>query len=211
MARSNVREWLTANGFKPGSRGRFSKEMLDAYAAAHGGVVSRTESNATVAQGNSAPVARATSEPKSPLSSRRHKREQPVLPDAVVELLPEPPVRPSRSRWPRDNYTAPGLVRIEGPKDNGWTISHRLKVNGRPLEVGTEFSVKGERGRFRFMKYVKTESGKEWIDAWGGPKKSEQWRSFRPNRIRVVHRIKTTDKALLAQRKAAKESARSSS
>lgn len=34
-----VREWARAHGFTVGDRGRFSRQVLDAYAAAHGGQV----------------------------------------------------------------------------------------------------------------------------------------------------------------------------
>lgn len=37
-----VREWARAHGFTVGDRGRFSRQVLDAYAAAHGaGAVER--------------------------------------------------------------------------------------------------------------------------------------------------------------------------
>jgi hypothetical protein len=35
MAKSDMRAWLNANGFKTGSRGRFSKEQIAAYNKAH--------------------------------------------------------------------------------------------------------------------------------------------------------------------------------
>lgn len=85
-----------------------------------------------------------------------------------------------------------------------WVEHESARVNGRIVEVGTELSIHGERGRFRFLKRVeRPERGIEWLDVWGGPKRCEQWRSFHPSRVRRVHRIATTPKALLAARKAA--------
>ena len=72
-----------------------------------------------------------------------------------------------------------------------WKYLEEVKVNGRILVKGTEFSVKGERGRFRFTKYVITEKS-EWIDCIGGPKGYEKMRSFSPSQIRRVHVKRTT-------------------
>lgn len=76
-----------------------------------------------------------------------------------------------------------------------------LQVHGRKVAPGTELSIKGQRGRFRFVKFVTTATT-EWIDVWGGPKGHEQMRSFRPDRIKTVHYVNKTDKNLLAERKA---------
>ena len=97
---------------------------------------------------------------------------------------------------------------VIGSGENGtlpldWDIQTAMVHNGRHVEVGTELSIKGERGRFRFMKVVRRPNGVEWIDVWGGPRKAEQWRSFRPSRIRTVHYKNRTPKNLLADRKAA--------
>jgi len=59
-------------------------------------------------------------------------------------------------------------------------------ANGRKIEKGTALSIKGERGRFKFMRHITTDTT-EWIDVLGGKKGYEQWRSFYPDRIRVVH------------------------
>jgi hypothetical protein len=83
-----------------------------------------------------------------------------------------------------------------------WVEADAIVINGRTITPGTELSIKGERGRFRFIKLVtRAERDIEWIDVWGGPKHSPQLRSFRPDRIRTVHRINTTDKNLLKARK----------
>lgn len=68
-------------------------------------------------------------------------------------------------------------------------------ASGRHAEPGTEFSVHGESGRFRFVEHVVTESGVEWVTGIGGPRKVNVCRSFRPERVRTVHtkRVRMTD------------------
>lgn len=74
-----------------------------------------------------------------------------------------------------------------------WEISEEFSWNGRNLSPGVEISVRGERAsRFRFLRHVRAEDGREWIDAVGGPKGVLVWRSFRPDRIKTVHRTKKT-------------------
>lgn len=74
-----------------------------------------------------------------------------------------------------------------GPKPNdGWVYTTELQVNGRNVSPGTELKITGQRGRFRFIKHVKTETS-EWIDVWGGPKGSENIRSFHIDRVKRVH------------------------
>lgn len=69
-----------------------------------------------------------------------------------------------------------------------WTRSHtHTSARGRHLAVGTEFSVHGEPGRFRFAEHVVSPSGAEWVTAFGGPRKVNVCRSFRPERIKSVH------------------------
>lgn len=69
-----------------------------------------------------------------------------------------------------------------------WVRSgHLVAASGRHVEVGTELSIKGERGRFRFVEHVVTEKGHEWICVVGGPKGTKTFRFFRPERIRTVH------------------------
>lgn len=70
-----------------------------------------------------------------------------------------------------------------------WVISHEMTVNGRAVVVGTEVSIKGESGRFRFVKHVKTPKC-EWVDVVGGPANSQKYRSFRPEAVKTVHRLK---------------------
>ena len=67
-----------------------------------------------------------------------------------------------------------------------WVVTDTVRINGRIVEVGTELSIAGERGRFRFVKHVKTPDV-EWIDVVGGVKGQKAYRSFRPERVRTVH------------------------
>jgi hypothetical protein len=69
-----------------------------------------------------------------------------------------------------------------------WVISHEMTINGRHVETGTEVSVKGESGRFRFIKHVKTPKC-EWVDVVGGPANAQKFRSFRPEAVKTVHRL----------------------
>lgn len=89
-----------------------------------------------------------------------------------------------------------------------WHEHDHAEANGRRITPGTEVSIRGERGRFRFLKRVTRDSGAEWLDFWGGPKGCEAWRSFSADQVRRVHRINTTDKALAAQYKEKKEALR---
>jgi hypothetical protein len=68
-----------------------------------------------------------------------------------------------------------------------------LRLAGRaPIRVGTEFSIRGERGRFSFRRYeVPTDGKPAWVTAWGGPSGRESWRSFDPNRITRIYRTRT--------------------
>jgi len=82
-----------------------------------------------------------------------------------------------------------------------WEKSESLQVNGRNIQPGTELRIRNQRGRFRFIKHVKTPAGAEWVDVWGGPKGCEQWRSFRVEDIRTVHYKNQTIKNLATQYK----------
>ena len=84
-----------------------------------------------------------------------------------------------------------------------WEVSYEIQINGRNVEPGTELKIAGERGRFRFIKHVKTATT-EWIDVWGGPKNTPSWRSFKQDKVRRVHYKNMTDKALAAEYKAKK-------
>jgi hypothetical protein len=64
-----------------------------------------------------------------------------------------------------------------------------LKVNGRHVTPGTELSIRGVRGRFRFVEKVTTEAGAEWVTVYGGTKNEGAFRSFDPDRISTVHSV----------------------
>jgi hypothetical protein len=81
--------------------------------------------------------------------------------------------------------------------NKGWTIQTEMQINGRNVSEGTELKIRGVRGRFRFIKHVKTETT-EWIDVWGGPKGAENWRSFPLDMVKTVH-VKNTTVANLAK------------
>ena len=93
------------------------------------------------------------------------------------------------------------------PNEN-WEYITEMQINGRNVIKGTELKISGERGRFRFMKYTKTDKGKEWITVWGGPKGMECTRSFTLDKVKTVHSKNTTDanivKALKERKKAEK-------
>lgn len=91
----------------------------------------------------------------------------------------------------------------EQPYPSHWKVSEKITVHGREVVKGTELSISGATGRFRFMRHV-VSGNNEWIDVWGGPPKAPAWRSFRIDRIKTVHRVNRTGENLLAERKAAK-------
>jgi hypothetical protein len=44
-----------------------------------------------------------------------------------------------------------------GPRPNdNWVVETEIQINGRNVVPGTELKIEGERGRFRFMRYVIT-------------------------------------------------------
>jgi hypothetical protein len=79
-----------------------------------------------------------------------------------------------------------------------WVISDSVQINGRIVSEGTELSIRGESGRFRFKAHVVTPKA-EWIDVIGGKKGYEKWRSFRLDRVKRVHRLKKTRKNLVGK------------
>lgn len=60
-----------------------------------------------------------------------------------------------------------------------------------PLRPGRLFRIRGERGRFRFIRYVASDGG-DWVDCVGvtaaGVVRAPGLRSIRPDRITRVHR-----------------------
>jgi hypothetical protein len=68
---------------------------------------------------------------------------------------------------------------------DGWVVSEECRINNKLVTSGTELSIRGERGRFKFLKYV-INSEHEWIDVLGP---TDQFRSFRIDQVKTVHRI----------------------
>jgi hypothetical protein len=69
-----------------------------------------------------------------------------------------------------------------------WVINEEWTAHGRNLVKGTELSIRGERGRFLFIRHVyNPRLDVEWIDVVGGAKGAKQFRSFAPVRIKTVH------------------------
>lgn len=83
------------------------------------------------------------------------------------------------------------------PAELDWIISEELTVNGRSVVAGTELSISGEGGtRFVFVRHVARPDGREWIDVLETYKGTPQaYRSFRPERIKTVHRLTKTRRA----------------
>jgi hypothetical protein len=69
-----------------------------------------------------------------------------------------------------------------------WVVSEEWTIHGRNLVKGTELSIRGERGRFQFIRHVyNPRIDVEWVDVVGGSKGTKQLRSFTPSRIKTVH------------------------
>lgn len=66
-----------------------------------------------------------------------------------------------------------------------------VQVNGRWLNIGSEVSVTGERGRFRYLGHSKSSDGKLILNFLGGSNGHELMRSFYPERIKTVHNTKS--------------------
>lgn len=58
------------------------------------------------------------------------------------------------------------------PKEpaHNWTIVYEATLSdGTPLEVGTQFALKGEAGKsYRFIRLITNEKGDTWVDCFGG-------------------------------------------
>jgi hypothetical protein len=73
---------------------------------------------------------------------------------------------------------------VETPAANAhWVVSEEMVINNRRVSRGTELSIRGERGRFKFFKYV-VNGDKEWIDVID---KFKAVRSFRVDDVKRVH------------------------
>lgn len=67
--------------------------------------------------------------------------------------------------------------------------THEYRVRRRLHKPGTEVSVTGERGRFVLQYATTASTGAVSLTFIGGPPGAEKWRSFRPDRVRTVHRM----------------------
>ena len=70
------------------------------------------------------------------------------------------------------------------------TRTDSVKLHGRLLTRGVEFSAKGHRGRFRFVEHVQHSDGVEWVTGYGGdadPRGRRSFVSVHPDAIRTVH------------------------
>jgi Na+-transporting NADH:ubiquinone oxidoreductase subunit NqrF len=59
-----------------------------------------------------------------------------------------------------------------------------LKINNRVIEQGTELSIIGETGRFKFMYVFDRDHS---ITVYGGKNGHAMFRSFMPNQVSRVH------------------------
>lgn len=64
-------------------------------------------------------------------------------------------------------------------------------VQGRALEPGVEVSIRGKRGRFRYLRATTTSEGQMVLDFIGGTDGRETWHSFYPERVTRIHRAAT--------------------
>lgn len=71
--------------------------------------------------------------------------------------------------------------------NTSWVILDSVQINGRNVSTGSEITIKGERGRFKFIQLVKTPEA-EWVDVIGGLSNYKAFRSFYLSRVKVVHR-----------------------
>ena len=86
-----------------------------------------------------------------------------------------------------------------GPKPNdNWEVITELQINGRHVKPGTELKIYGWSGRYRFIKYVKTEKGTEWVDVFGS---SGYFRSCSLEMIKTVHSKNKTSEHLAKEYK----------
>lgn len=76
------------------------------------------------------------------------------------------------------------------PPPDGWVIETEVSINGRRVTPGTELSITGVRGRFRFIRQVTTPSTC-WLDVIA-PEPHKMQRSFHPDKVKTVHRLDRT-------------------
>lgn len=75
------------------------------------------------------------------------------------------------------------------PPNQTWHES--LSLHKRNVSLNTRLKFAGERGEFRFIKYVEHPNG-DWIDVWD---KNGAWRAFRADRLKQVKNKTRREKA----------------
>lgn len=68
--------------------------------------------------------------------------------------------------------------------------SGEIQVNGRWLNVDSEVTINGERGRFRYTGFSHSSEGKLILHFVGGSNGHDMMRSFYPDRVKTVHNKK---------------------
>ena len=69
---------------------------------------------------------------------------------------------------------------------------HEFTIGRKTLVPGTEVSLRGKRGRYRFQYARKTSGGLDELTFVGGPSGREQFVSAYPDKVSRVHRSNTT-------------------
>lgn len=69
-----------------------------------------------------------------------------------------------------------------------------IQVNGRWLNIGSEVTIAGERGRFRYTGFSHTSEQKLVLHFVGGANGHEMMRSFYPERVKTIHNPKKAKK-----------------
>jgi hypothetical protein len=64
--------------------------------------------------------------------------------------------------------------------------STEMTLGNRTIQAGDEVRVTGERGRFRFLSYVTTSAGTEWVDLYGPAGDRPKMRSVFVSELRLV-------------------------
>ena len=65
-----------------------------------------------------------------------------------------------------------------------WVVDFEAVLLGQQVVPGNRLRIAGEKGTFRFIKYVlSTETEAEWCDVVGGAPGCTAYRSFRPEKV----------------------------
>lgn len=70
----------------------------------------------------------------------------------------------------------------------------QIQVNGRWLNIDSEVSIQGKRGKFRYIGYSHSSAGKIVLNFIGGTSDHELMRSFYPEQIKTIHNKKKRGK-----------------